>query len=214
MSSSKSMSGTKTMTKPQSVSSSRMMIFRGLTLAGAAGMLVAWVMPWWQAWIVELKTPAAVIHPWGLENFMPPEYSSWLIGADMPRGFGQLMWAFLAICLICLAGSMFGEDTPVQLGKLGSLLPKWMMRLPVPAWLIGGVGIAFIVCVLVCALVIQIRSAEFYGASLQGTINVAIDEHAKSDVTTGLVTGYWLAGAVGVFLFALSLLRNKILGKT
>ena len=205
MSSSTSSSGSGSISSSRSVSGSRTLIFRILTIAGGGLMLVSWFMPWWQAWIVALRELAVVIHPWGLESFMPQEYAAWLTGADMPDFFAPLMWLYLVLCMAALVFSLFASDK-IRLG-LGKF------KLPLPQWLVVGVGVSFIVFVVVCAYVISLRAPEFYDAPLQGTVHVAFSDHEVSDVITSFQPGYLLACAVGPLLTVLGLLRGLIVGK-
>ena len=106
---------------------------------------------------------------------------------------------------------MFVKDYAVKLGKLGSLLPRWLMRLPLPQWLIGGVGVSYIVFVITCAAVAYVRTAEF-GMQLIGETYLVIGHFELGTLAiAGFQWGYWLACLVGPSLVALALLRNKIL---
>ncbi len=187
-----------------SVSITRSAVFIVLTLASIGLLLYSWFQPWWQAHIVALDKTAVIIRPWGLVSYMPAEYSKWLVGAEMPSWFAPLMWGYLGVGVGALVYSLFVSQERVALGKL---------RMPLPKLLIGGVGLSYIVFVLVCVAVIAIRAREFYGASVMGSVFVSMSDHEMSDVDTRLLAGYWLAAAVGPLLVILALFREKILGQ-
>ncbi len=187
-----------------SVSITRSVVFGVLTLTGIGLLLYSWFQPWWQARIVALDQIAVIIRPWGLVSYMPAEYSKWLVGAEMPSWFAPLMWGYLGISVGALVYTLFVGYERIALGKF---------RIPVPKLLIGGVGLSYIVFVLVCVAVIAIRAKEFYGASVMGSVFVSMSDHEMSDVDTRLLAGYWLAAGVGPLLVALAIFREKILGK-
>ena len=204
MSSSGSISSSRSVSGSRSIGSLRAWVFGVLTLAGAGLFLYSWLQPWWQAYIVALNEVAVIIRPWGLESYMPQEYSKWLVGAEMPSWFRPLMWLYLAACMGVLVYSLFAGDDRVRLGRF---------KLSVQKALIGAVGLSYIVFVVVCVVVIAIRASEFYGATVMGSIFVSMSDHEMSNVETGLLTGYWLAAGVGPLLVVLALFRDKIMGK-
>ncbi len=179
-------------------------IFGVLTIAGTGLFLYSWFQPWWQAYIVALNEIAVIIRPWGLVSFMPQEYAKWLVGADMPSWFAPLMWLYLAACMGVLVYTLFAGDDMIRIGRF---------KLSQQKALIGLVGISYIIFVVVCVIVIAIRAKDFYGASVMGSVYVAMSDHENSNVDTGLLTGYWIACCVGPLLLALALLRDKIIGK-
>ncbi len=182
----------------------RVLLFYILVLAAAVLMLVSWFMPWWNAYIVVLGESVVFIHPWGLETNIPQHYASYLTGADMSVWFAPLMWIYLGLCIAALLFSLFVSEKRVGLSRFKFLLPKFI---------IGLVGLSYIVTVATAVLVIAGRAGDFYGATLIGSIHLSVGSQG-SLVTTGLLFGYWLACAVGPLLIVLALFRNKIMGKT
>jgi hypothetical protein len=184
----------------------RVWLFRFLVLVATGYLLVTWFMPWWQAFVLslEINSVAVVVRPWTLENYVPADYAYMVIGAEMPVWFAPLMWIYLGLCIAALLFSLFAREKRVGLGKF---------RLSLPQALIGGVGLSYIVIVALAVTVIAIRAADFYGASVSGSIVMAISEFEKSNVETSLLLGYWLACGVGPLLILLALFRNKIIGK-
>jgi hypothetical protein len=187
-------------------------LFRVLLLVAAGLMLLSWLQVWWRADIQEAAMYVN-IRPWGLEHTLG-SYIQYL-GSDpsLPAFFAPLMWAYLGICLVLLLVSMFIKDIPVKLGKLGSILPKWLMGLPLPQWLIGGVGVSYVVFVITCALVAYIRVSEFDMALIGETYLVIGHFELGTLAISGFQWGFWLACAVGPLLIVLGLLRGKIIGR-
>ena len=190
-----------------SASSARLLLFGVLTVAGGALWLYAWFQPWWDAYIVALKEYGVTIFPHAMVvGGTLKDYPQWLVGAEMPSWFFPAMWFFLAACIGALVFSLFVFEDRIRLFK-------WNMSLPTAV--VGAVGVAFLVFVIVFALVVAIRAPVFYGASLQGAVFIHMAEHegaAESYVNTKLEVGYWLACAAGAFLVVLALLRDKIVG--
>jgi hypothetical protein len=192
--------------------SAKVWLFRALVLVAGGLMLFSWLQIWWRADIQEAAMYVN-IRPWGLEHTLG-SYVQYL-GTDpsMPAFFAPLMWGYLGICLVVLLVGMFVKDMTVKLGKLGSLLPKWLMRLPLPVWLVGGVGVSYIVFAVTCAIVAYVRTSEF-GMSLIGETYLVIGDFELGTLAiAGFQWGFWLACAVGPLLVVLALLRSKIIGK-
>jgi len=183
----------------------RAWIFRVLVLVGAGLVLYTWFQPWWSAFIVELDIQAVTIYPYGMEINMG-EYAHWLTGAEnsMPGWFFIFMWIYLGLAVALLLYSLFASEKRVSLGRFSWSLPKL---------LVGGVGLSYIVIVAAALITIAIKSGSFYGAPVQGTIFVSLEEQYESYVDTSLLFGYWLACGVGPFLVLLALFRNKIIGR-
>lgn len=207
MNTSTTMGGSQRVSHPVSTSHVlRERLFGVLTLGGAALFLVSWFMPWWQAWIVYLREVALYIRPWGAESFLPPEYESVISGYEMPAFFTPFMWAYFAVFMIMLIYSVIAPSAKrIGIGKLS---------LPLPTALVLGVGISYIVCVVVAYIVMQMRVSEYFNASLNGTIYIALDEGHKSNVDTSLLPGFYLAAVTGPVLVVLGLLRGLIVGKS
>jgi hypothetical protein len=191
--------------------SAKAWVFRLLVLIAGGLMLFSWLQVWWRADIQEAGMYVN-IRPWGLEHTLG-SYVQYL-GADpsMPAFFAPLMWAYLGICLILLVVSMFAKDVRVSVGKLNVIVPRWLKRLPLPQWLIGGVGVSYIVFAVTCAIVAYVRTAEF-GMSLIGETYLVIGDFELGTLAiAGFQWGYWLACAVGPALVILALLRSRMTG--
>ena len=187
------------------MSNTRSWIFRILVLVGAGLILYTWFQPWWSAYIVELDVYGVTIYPYAMEINMG-DYPQWLAGAEnaMPGWFFIFMWVYLGLAVAALLYSLFASEKRVGLGRFSWSLPKL---------LVGGVGLSYIVIVAAALITIAIKSGSFYGAPLQGSIFVSLEEQYESYVDTGLLFGYWLACGVGPFLVLLALFRNKIIGR-
>lgn len=198
----------KSVSNASSASSVRIGIFSVLTLAGVGLFLYSWFQPWWTAYIVALKETGVTISPQAMViGGTLQDYPQWLIGAQMPDWFFPAMWIYLAVCIGALVFSLFVFEDRVKLGKF---------KLSAPTLVVGVIGLSYIVFVVVFVVAIAIRAPAFYGAQLQGSIFVHMAEHegnAESYVETGLQFGYWIACVTGVFLVALALLHDKIVGK-
>lgn len=191
------------------MSSARNWIFRILTLAGAGAMLYSWFQPWWTVYVVELRENGVTIFPHGMQfSSTLQDYPQWLVGSEMPAWFWPMMWVYLGLCMAALLIGMFASDKiRLGVGKLGLSLPQV---------LIGGVGVSFIVFVVVFVVVLSMRLPAFYDAPLQGSIFIRMEEHegqAQSYIDTGFQTAFWIACIAGPYLAVLGLLRNKIIGK-
>ncbi len=145
------------------------------------------------------------IYPYAMEINMG-DYPQWLAGAEnaMPGWFFIFMWVYLGLAVALLLYSLFASEKRVGPGRFSWSLPKL---------LVGGVGLSYIVIVAAALITIAIKSGSFYGAPLQGSIFVSLEEQYESYVDTGLQFGYWLACGVGPFLVLLALFRNKIIGR-
>lgn len=204
MSSSGTISKTGSVSRQKSTGFNRAWIFRGLTLIGGGMFLASWLMPWWQAWIVYLKTPALYVRPWGADSFLPPEYGAAISGYEMPPFFAPFMWAYLVVCMGALLYGMFVSSSErIGIGKLTVS----------PAGLVGLVGLTYILCVVVAVIVMQIRMSGFFNAPLNGSVYIGLDEGHKSYIDTSLQPGYYLACATGPYLVLLSLVHRFIVPK-
>ncbi len=186
--------------------SSKVWVFRGLVLAGAALMLVSWFIPWWQAKIDALHDASITIRPWGLEHTLGPDMAAMVANADMPAFFAPFMWAFLVACMVALALGLVVKDRMIGVG---------MFKLSLPQILIAGVGGAYIVALIVAVVYASMRmdTPAFYNMKFIGYTKIVMDvEMAAGGVTADLQPGYYIAWVAGVVLLAVGLLRNKILG--
>jgi hypothetical protein len=167
-------------------------------------IVLGWFLHWWNANIVMIDSNVW-IRPWGLESdlgFLGAE--SWIKDAEMPAFFAPLMWAFFALSLLALAISLFVKDKQIGFGKL---------KLSLPQFLIIGVGIAFIIVVIIALVYMSIQMSDWYGMKLIGTVHMDLGEPFISNVICELLPGFWITCAVGPLLVVLGLLRNKITGK-
>lgn len=201
MSSSVSLSGAAIVSKPATASGARTWLFRVLIVAAGALMFVSWIMPWWRAVIIQLDRWVA-IRPWGLEHNLG-DFADYIKAAAMPSWFAPFMWAYLGVSILVLLFSLFAPGKVLQFGKL---------KMSLPQLLIVGVGLSYVVVVVVAAVYGSIRMDEFWHLKLIGKTYVEAGEIEKSYVEANLLTGYWLACAAGPLLVILGLLRNKIAG--
>ena len=186
------------------MSSARVWTFRVLTLAAAGLMLLSWFMPWWQATIDALADAAVKIRPWGLEHNLGPDMAALLERGQMPAYFAPFMWTYLGVCMLALLLSLFAKERVIiSLGKL---------KLSLPQVLVGGVGLSYVVTLIVMVIYASGRTPDFYGIKFLGYTYIVWDEMASTGVTAKLLPGYWLAWAVALLLIVLALLRNKIIG--
>ncbi len=181
----------------------RVWFFRIAILVLIGLLLTSWFLPWWTCEIEMLKCNIW-IHPWGLSHNLGV-FAGYAHGADMPIWFAPIMWAYLSICVIALIASLFIKDKIIKLGKFSFKLPSLI---------IGLVGFSYIVVVVAAVIMAAIRTGDFYNTHLIGYTYVVLSEdtHMESAAYTSLLTGYWLACAVGPSLLILSLLREKIIG--
>ena len=183
----------------------RVWLFRGLVIVAAGLMLLSWFMPWWSADVLYFfLEKAIVIHPYGLEVCPVEEIAGVIPGAEMPAWFAPLMWAYLGVCLLSLLSSLFVGEKEFSLSK---------RRYKKAKLLIGGVGLSYIVVVVLAVIIAAIRTGDFWGLRLQGYTFISLGYPMESDLYARLLLGYWLACAVGPLLIVLALLRNKVIGK-
>jgi hypothetical protein len=131
----------------------------------------------------------------------------------MPGFFAPLMWAYLVVALAVLLVGMFVKDITVRLGKLGTLLPRWLMRLSLPQWLVGGVGVSYIIFVVVFLIYAYIRISDM-GVLLVGTSYIVVGGfELGAEALANFEPGFYLACVAGPLCLVLGLLRNKIIGR-
>jgi len=115
------------------------------------------------------------------------------------------MWIYFgAVVLSLLASTFISGQRKISFGRVGISLPQFI---------IGVVGISYILVAIASVIVISINAVDFYNAPLQGTIFIQQGERAESDVVLGLQNGFWTACVVGPVLLFLAILRNKIVGE-
>jgi hypothetical protein len=167
-------------------------------------MLLSWFLPWWGCSVPEyFAKDVVVIRPWGLETDLGA-FAGYIHGSEMPVWFAPLTWIYLVIAIALLLFSLLAKEKAVSLGKF---------KLSLPQVLIGGVGLSYIVTVVLAVIVIAIRAGDFFDTPLQGYITIDLGEGIVSGAWTSLRLGYWLACAVGPLCIVLALLRDKIIGK-
>lgn len=183
----------------------RLWLFRGLILVGAGFMLWSWYSPWWGARISDLSgSDHILLRPWGVE-VMSAEIRTYANRAlyAMPAFFAPLMWAYLGLCMVALAVGLF-VNGQISLGRFGLSLQQV---------LIGLVGLSYLIAVATAFAIAQIRAGaggvEFVGSSIVPNPMTG----GNTRFTGELKLGYWMAGAAGLFLVILALLRNAIVGK-
>jgi hypothetical protein len=130
----------------------------------------------------------------------------------MPGFFAPFMWSFFGIMILCLALSLVVKDNLVSLGKLNVIVPGWLKPLGLPSWLIGGVGVAYCVCVAVMAIYASQRMTEFWNTPFVGVVTISLGDSYHSEVYTGLLPGYFTAWGVGLVMIVMGLNRYKFLG--
>lgn len=181
----------------------RIWLFRLLVLIGAGLMLASWFSPWWGASISDLAgRDHIVLRPWGVE--MVSEVRTYANRAlyEMPAFFPPLMWAYIGLCMLALAVSLFVER-PIAVGGL---------RLSLQQLLVGFVGVSYVIAVVTAYTIAQIRSGaagiDFVGTSV--VFNPMTGGNTR--IIGALKLGYWLAAGAGAYLLVLALLRNAIVG--
>ncbi|MFZ7133472.1 MAG: hypothetical protein ACOWWR_14065 [Eubacteriales bacterium] len=185
----------------------RAWFFRILIASTIALMIVGWFMDWWACQIYEIGImDVVVIHPWGL--WMNEDeiglFMSRISGADMPGWFAYVMWAYLAICIVLLLYSMFIKEKTINLFK--------KIHINLPSLIMIGIGISYIIVVLIALIFAAVRTGDFFDMHLIGFTLVDAGEPLISGAEADLKLGYWLSCAVGPILIILALLRNKIIG--
>jgi hypothetical protein len=174
-------------------------LFRGSMIIAIGLMILSWFMTWW-----ECTTPAMSywvrIHPWGLDANLGV-FIAYIEGSDMPVWFAPFMWIYFGICIAALLYSLVAKEKVFTLGKL---------KLPLPQIVIGGVGLSYIIVVILAVIVAAIRSGDFFNMSLVGFTYI---EEAYGNVYGTLLPGYWLACVTGPLLVFLAVFRNKIIGR-
>jgi hypothetical protein len=180
-------------------------LFRGLVLVGAGLMLASWYSPWWGARISDLTGDNhMVMHPWGVE-VTAAEIRTYANRSlySMPSFFAPFMWFYLGLCMLALAASLFVEKQ-ITLGGF---------KLSLPQLLVGIVGLSYLIAVVAAFAIAQLRAGaggvQFVGSSIVPNPMTG----GSTRFTGALKPGYWLAVGAGVWLVALAVLRNIIVGK-
>lgn len=185
----------------------RTWLFRGLILIASAFMVISFILPWWSSYIEEINEIVAKIYPYGLWLNMDEigGYMYYMPGAAMPGWFAPAMWFYLGLCILALIFSMFAKEKPISLGKLKMSLPQFV---------IGFVGISYLVVDIVFIIVASIRTGSFFGGMpLLGEFHINLGHLLEGDAFSKFEIGFYLSCGVGLLLIVLSLLRNKLIGK-
>jgi len=173
-------------------------IFRVLIIAGAAFMLYSWFAPWWSAKVSGIPGDNhLVLHPWGVDAVAQVRANADESLYSMPWFFTPFMWAYLAVCMLGLAASMF-IDRRISLGRI---------NLPLAAVIIGFVGFSYMAAAGIAYGIGELK-ASWAGSNFVGksTIKNAMTG-TKIKMESELLIGYWFAVASGGVLFLLALIR-------
>jgi hypothetical protein len=181
----------------------RNILYKVITTALLALLLLSWFLPWWQLDILPISCWVR-IRPWALEDNLGTS-ASYIAGYEMPVWFAPLMWIYLGICVLLLILSLFVDKKRIKLGKV---------NLPSDQLLVGIVGISYIVVVILAVIVAAVRTGDFDGGvHLIGQSYFDLGHPIEGFVEARLLLGYWFACATGPLLIILGLLRNKITGR-
>jgi hypothetical protein len=184
----------------------RLWVFLGLAAAAAGLMVTSAIMPWWSCTIdhhhlyapntlkiFQYGIPSSVIL--ALEDIIIEEYPA-LTGHITPFYQIVLAWVYIAVSVGLILFSTYLKGR----GR----------------WLLGGIGLVFIVYAVIAAFVVMAGGLGEFGISLQGIseIETEAEEGEWIIINAALRFGYYLAYAAGGMCIALALFRNKIVGKT
>jgi hypothetical protein len=178
------------------MSTLRLWIFRVLVLMVAGVMLTSAILPWWEADIVLVVTPAS-----GLTDFKVMLYQHGIpttAGAEYfqtdvtPAPEVKLAWGYIALSTGLLLAGAFMK------GKAGK-------------WIVGATSATYIIYALVAVFWIARRTAV-YGVPLMGE-TILIRQNGEI-VTTGLQSGYYLALVSGLFGLVLAIFYDKVTGRS
>jgi hypothetical protein len=182
----------------------RVWVFRFFVLCVIGVMVMAYILPWWVCNIAEIFIEnQVVIHAYGLSNNLGSSFAGYFSGSEMPAFFTPLMWTFLGVTIILSLLSLFVKDKEIRIWKIHTSLSSFIM---------GFVGLAWIVVVLIGLIVMAVRTGDFYGIHLNGTTFISLGHPKEGNAVASLQLGYYLACAVGPLCLILAILRNKIIG--
>jgi len=175
----------------------RFWLYWAMLFITAGLMVISFLLPWWAA-DMSLVLPTEntiVIHPYGLEQHLGPEYTSYIASSiEMPVWFTPFMWAYLGVSVGLILFS------PWLKGRKGKFL-------------LGGVGLSYIIVAVIAVLFTMSRLNNVGGFSvpLQGYVEYGAPQDFH--VTTSLKFGYYMAYGVGLIGIILGLTRDVIIGK-
>ena len=173
----------------------RVWLFRGLVAIAAGLMVASSIMPWWSANVrpdTQLESPFTIeVYQYGIPRDL---YTTNYLSADItPFYQTMLAWFYLAASVGLIIFSMWLR------GRKGR-------------WLLGSIGLIYVVYAAIAAFfVIADRAADF-GAPLQG--HAVYFEEVFVNIDTRLLFGYYLAHTSGFMCIILALLHNTITGKS
>ena len=185
-------------------------LFRILVLGAAAFMIYSWFAPWWGANIVVLPgEDHIVMRPWGIEVVSQVRNNADSSLWSMPWFFEPFMWAYLTVCMLLLAISLFSNR---QISFQRLKLTK--IKLPLATVLVLLVGLSYVTAVVLAFVIGEIR-AEMADTNFIGKSKV---KHAmtgrKVKMIAELKDGYWFALSAGMALILVGLVRGLIVGKS
>ncbi len=181
----------------------RIWLFRVLVLIGIALFVLTWTMPWWTVTINELGKDLIQVYPSGLVLNLG-DWASYAAGADMPAFFTPLMWLYFAAAIVALlVGAWINNKNLSLAGR----------KFDLSRWIVGLVGVTYVIAVVTAVVVISMRAADFFNTPVQGYFSIEFSE-IHSGGNSSLQMGYWMSWGVALFLIVLGLLRNLIVGKT
>jgi hypothetical protein len=191
--------------KEAKINNTGIWIFRVLVLVAVGVMLVSWFLPWWTIDLEEIGKDIVQIRPWGLVvDERMGSFDVLIKGADMPAWFAPFMWAYLACCVIAVMVGAWVRGKEVGIGKL---------KIKLSQFLIGGVGLSYIIAGIFAAVYISIRLKGFYNTPLQGRIYVELGDAAHTYAESSLMTGYYVIFVAGLLFLVLAIFRDKITGE-
>lgn len=182
------------------ISNWRLWLFRILVAVAAILVLISFSMPWWTCTISEVPEPDAIrIYGWGLRHSLV-ELRPYIEEDKTPYYQTVLAWFYIAI-------------------SIGVIILSTWLRGNKGRWLLGGVGLIYIIYAAVAAFIVitgrwgdvglELTGERF---SLQGWNSIPMVFRSISLYST-LRFGYYLAYVAGGLCIILALLRNRIIGK-
>jgi hypothetical protein len=174
-------------------------LLRGLVVVAACLMIISFSMPWW---VVDLYVPEAYIPPdairiygYGMQHSLV-ELRSYVISDETPVYLTGLAWAYIIAGAGLAVGSVF-------------IVRRWSR------WLLGGVGLSYIVYAALAIFVVVANRAGDFNIALRGISGSSFWEGAEVYVgyNASLETGYYLACASGLLLIISAFFYNGVLKK-
>ena len=176
--------------------------FRVLVAIAAFIIVISATMPWWICYVraIEGSSITLKIYQYGIpeslldsvgqsiSEYGAAEFMSKIYGDITPFYQSVLAWVYLAV-------------------SVGLILYSTWLTERKGRWLLGGVGLIYVVYAIIAVVWIAVRTGDF-GISLQGE---SIITRASTDARLGF--GYYLAHAGGLMCIVLALLRNIIVGR-